>query len=119
MFTTDPRKLRQVLLNLLGNAVKFTPLGAVTLTVMELGDSLAFSVTDTGPGIRSDDRERIFEPFTQLDQTSTREHGGTGLGLAITRRLVTLLDGDIRVDAKEGNGSTFVVTLPYRRGPAG
>ena len=119
MFTTDPRKLRQVLLNLLGNAVKFTPLGAVTLTVMELGDSLAFSVTDTGPGIRSDDRERIFDAVHSAGSTSTREHGGTGLGLAITRRLVTLLDGDIRVDAKEGNGSTFVVTLPYRRGPAG
>ena len=115
-FTTDPRKLRQVLLNLLGNAVKFTPLGAVTLTVVELGDSLAFSVTDTGPGIRSADRERIFEPFTQLDQTATREHGGTGLGLAITKRLVALLDGDIRVDAKEGTGSTFVVTLPSQRG---
>jgi signal transduction histidine kinase len=119
VFTTDPRKLRQVLLNLLGNAVKFTPVGAVTLTVVESGDSLAFSVTDTGPGIRSAHYERIFEPFTQLDQTATREHGGTGLGLAITKRLVALLGGTIRVDAKEGSGATFVVTLPYRRGSAG
>jgi len=104
-----------VLLNLLGNAVKFTSVGAVTMTVVEFGDSLAFSVTDTGPGIRSDDYERIFEPFTQLDQTATPEHGGTGLGLAITKRLVALLDGVIRLEAKEGSGSTFVVTLPYRR----
>ena len=113
-FRTDPRKLRQVLLNLLGNAVKFTPKGGVTLTVNGLEDSLAFTVADTGPGIEPADRERIFEPFTQLDQTKTREFGGTGLGLAITKRLVALLDGDIRVDATRGSGSTFVVTLPYR-----
>ena len=112
---TDPGKLRQVLLNLLGNAVKFTPTGSVTLTVAGARDSLAFTVTDTGPGIDAADRERIFEPFTQLDDRSTREFGGTGLGLAITKRLVGLLDGVISVDAKEGGGSTFVVTLPRER----
>lgn len=116
-FITDPRKLRQVLLNLLGNSVKFTPAGGVTLTVAQSGDSLAFTVDDTGPGIRFADRERIFEAFTQLDATSTREEGGTGLGLAITKRLVLLLDGTIRVDGNEGGGSSFVVTLPARRGP--
>ena len=89
VFTTDPRKLRQVLLNLLGNAVKFTPSGAVTLYVAEVGDSVVFTVTDTGPGIPPADCERIFEPFIQLDQTLTRVHGGTGLGLAITKRLVS------------------------------
>jgi len=115
-FITDPRKLRQVLLNLLGNSVKFTPAGGVTLTVAESGNALAFTVDDTGPGIHSADRERIFEAFTQLDATETRQQGGTGLGLAITKRLVTLLDGTIRVEGKEGGGSSFVVTLPSRRG---
>jgi signal transduction histidine kinase len=114
-FITDPRKLRQVLLNLLGNSVKFTPAGGVTLTVAESGNSLAFTVDDTGPGIRSADRERIFEAFTQLHATATRQQGGTGLGLAITKRLVTLLDGTICVDGREGGGSSFVVALPSRR----
>lgn len=114
-FTTDPRKLRQVLLNLLGNAVKFTPTGGVTLTVTGLPDSIAFAVDDTGPGIHSDDRERIFDAFTQLDETATRAQGGTGLGLTITKRLVSLLDGTIRVDDSDGSGSSFVVTLPRRR----
>ena len=116
-FITDPRKLRQVLLNLLGNAVKFTPAGGITLTVAGLGDSLTFTVNDTGPGIKLGDRERIFEAFTQLDETATREQGGTGLGLAITKRLVGLLEGTIRVEAAEGRGSSFVVTLPTRRLP--
>jgi signal transduction histidine kinase len=114
-FITDPRKLRQVLLNLLGNAVKFTPAGSVTLTVAESADSLVFTVDDTGPGIRLADRERIFDAFTQLDETSTREHEGTGLGLAITKRLVALLGGDIRAESREGSGSSFVLTLPLRR----
>ena len=116
-FTTDPRKLRQVLLNLLGNAVKFTPTGGVALTVAGSGDSVAFTVDDTGPGIRLADRERIFDPFTQLDETATREHGGTGLGLTITRRLVALLGGTIRLDARDGGGSSFVVTLPLSARP--
>jgi signal transduction histidine kinase len=114
---TDPRKLRQVLLNLIGNAVKFTPAGGVVLTVAQSGDSLVFTVDDTGPGIDLADRERIFDPFTQLDETATREYGGTGLGLAITKRLVTLLDGAIRVEARPEGGSSFSVILPYRRPP--
>jgi signal transduction histidine kinase len=74
-------------------------------------------VTDTGPGIPPRDRERIFEPFTQLDEGKTREYGGTGLGLAITKRLIELLHGDIRVHARDGGGSTFIVALPYQRTP--
>lgn len=115
--TTDPGKLRQVLLNLLGNAVKFTPTGGVTLTVAESAESIVFTVEDTGPGIRAADRERIFEAFTQLDETATRSLGGTGLGFAITSRLVALLAGTVRVDAREESGSSFVVTLPARRDP--
>jgi signal transduction histidine kinase len=114
-FTADAGKVRQILVNLLGNAVKFTRTGAVELSVAEVHDALVFSVADTGPGIRSEDRERIFEPFTQLDEGATREYGGTGLGLAITRRLVELLHGDIRVQARDGGGTIFVVTLPVNR----
>jgi signal transduction histidine kinase len=97
--------------------VKFTRSGGVTLTVRQSEDSLTFTVEDTGPGIRLGDRERIFDAFTQLDERATREQGGTGLGLAITKRLVALLNGTIRVDARDGNGSSFVVTLPSRRAP--
>ena len=111
-FTTDSGKLRQILLNLLGNAVKFTPAGAIELSVAKPDGVLVFSVADTGSGIRPEDRERIFEPFTQLEEGKTAEHGGTGLGLAITKRLVELLRGHIRVEARDGGGSTFVVTLP-------
>ena len=113
-FTADPGKVRQILLNLLGNAVKFTPAGAIELSVVEVRDALVFSVTDTGPGIRPEDRERIFEPFTQLDAGETREYGGTGLGLAITKRLVELLHGDISAHARDGGGSVFVVALPFQ-----
>ena len=112
-FIADSGKVRQILLNLLGNAVKFTRAGAVELSVARAHDDLVFSVTDTGPGIPPEDRERIFEPFTQLDEGKTREYGGTGLGLAITKRLVELLRGDIRAHARDGGGSTFVVALPY------
>ena len=111
---SDPRKIRQILLNLLGNAVKFTSSGSVTLTVRASSDTVTFSVADTGPGIRTEDRERIFEPFTQLDASTARAHGGTGLGLAITRRLVGLLDGTISVDSAAGRGTTFTVALPLR-----
>jgi signal transduction histidine kinase len=116
-FTADSGKVRQILLNLLGNAVKFTPAGSVELSVEEQRDAIVFSVTDTGPGIRLEDRERIFEPFTQVDETKTRQYGGTGLGLAITKRLVELLHGDICAQAGDGGGSIFVVALPYQRAP--
>ena len=116
-FTADAGKVRQILINLLGNAVKFTPAGTVDLNVATSHDALVFTVTDTGPGIPPRDRERIFEPFTQLDEGKTREYGGTGLVLAITKRLVELLHGEIRVHARDGGGSTFIVALPYQRTP--
>jgi signal transduction histidine kinase len=116
-FTADAAKVRQILINLLGNAVKFTPAGTVDLNVATSHDALVFTVTDTGPGIPPRDRERIFEPFTQLDEGKTREYGGTGLGLAITKRLIELLHGEIRVHARDGGGSTFIVALPYQRTP--
>jgi signal transduction histidine kinase len=89
--------------------------GTVELNVVARRDTIEFRVTDTGPGIPRADRERIFEPFTQLDKGKTREYGGTGLGLAITKRLVELLHGHIRARERDGGASTFVVALPYQR----
>ncbi|HEX7120196.1 MAG TPA: ATP-binding protein [Longimicrobiales bacterium] len=112
---TDGGKLRQILANLAGNAVKFTERGEV---VLELDASVAghvvFHVRDTGPGIPGDQHERIFEPFTQLDGSITREKGGTGLGLTICRRLARLLGGTVTVDSRPGAGSTFTLRVPGR-----
>ena len=111
---TDPGKLRQILLNLLGNAVKFTDEGEVAVEVERDAEWLLVSVRDTGPGIPPDQLERIFEPFTQLDATSTRRQGGTGLGLTVSRKLARLLGGDVEVESRPGEGSRFTVRLPVR-----
>lgn len=108
----DPTRLSQILHNLLSNAVKFTESGEVRLTLGaerldEMRARLRFSVSDTGPGIAREDLERLFQPFTQLDVSSTRRFGGTGLGLAICRRLASLMRGDLLVDSRQGAGSTF------------
>src|SRR5690606_33269795 len=101
---TDGGKLRQILVNLLGNAVKFTDAGEVALEVSTAADHVAFHVRDTGRGIPEDMQELVFEPFTQLDSTITREKGGTGLGLTIARRLAALLDGTVSVESHPGMG---------------
>jgi two-component system sensor histidine kinase/response regulator len=108
---TDPGKLRQILVNLLGNAVKFTERGEVELRVWREPETACFQVVDTGPGIPPDFIERIFEPFTQVDNTHTRVQGGTGLGLPVSQRLARLLGGDLRVESA-GPGSRFTLTLP-------
>lgn len=113
----DGRRLRQVLLNLVGNAVKFTESGEVRISVSSSEDRegfLYFEVTDTGIGIPPNGHEYIFEPFRQLDGSTTRRYGGTGLGLAICRQLVELSGGNIGVRSQEGAGSTFWFTLPLR-----
>ena len=102
----DPVRLRQVLLNLAGNAVKFTAHGSVTIS-LRFAQTLTFSVEDTGCGIPHDKRKQIFEAFAQADESVTREHGGTGLGLAISAKLVELMGGVIHVESEPGQGSRF------------
>ncbi|MEG3641456.1 response regulator [Magnetococcus sp. PR-3] len=114
----DAKRLRQVLLNLLGNAIKFTQQGDVTLAVQlteDQQDQLLFQVIDTGPGIPETQLAQIFDPFTQVDASTTRHHGGTGLGLAICKRLIDLMNGQIHVVSQPGKGSTFSFQLPLQR----
>ncbi|MEO0034360.1 MAG: hypothetical protein RLZZ501_383 [Pseudomonadota bacterium] len=109
----DPNRLRQVLVNLLGNAIKFTPSGgSVTLTAVADGARLLLAVADSGIGIAPEMVERLFKPFEQADGSTTRRFGGTGLGLSICRDLVGLMGGRIAVSSVPGGGSTFTVTLP-------
>ena len=110
----DARRLTQVLLNLVGNAIKFTEAGSVTITARRLGETVEIAVEDTGPGIPLADQQRIFEAFHQLDSSSTRRQGGTGLGLAIARQIVELHGGAIGVESEPGRGSRFLFTLPVR-----
>ena len=112
---TDPTKLRQVLLNLISNAVKYTERGTVSLSSESRDGVVDFFVKDTGVGVAEEHLEKIFEPFWQVEQTTTRRSGGTGLGLAVTRQFVELIGGKISVDSQLGAGSVFTVTVPVRR----
>lgn len=115
---SDPVRLRQILANLVSNAVKFTEEGTVTIKVEsfkidEYHDNLRFSVVDTGIGIAEDRQAAIFERFTQADGSTTRKFGGTGLGTTISKKLVELMDGQIGMESKLGKGSTFWFTIPF------
>jgi PAS domain S-box-containing protein len=119
----DPTRMRQILVNLVGNAIKFTERGRVTVRAATepLDDGevrLTLSVADTGIGLGEDARRRLFRPFAQADSSTTRRFGGTGLGLSIVRRLAQLMKGDVSVDSELGRGSTFMVTLTLRAAPA-
>ena len=114
----DPGRLRQLLINLLGNAVKFTESGCVRLEVQNLGDvgnrtKLGIRVQDTGVGIPGHLQSQLFTPYAQADPSVPRLYGGSGLGLSICQRIVTLMGGEISVESKEGKGTTFVLTLPF------
>ena len=118
MVLGDSQRLRQILLNLLGNAIKFTNRGHIRLEVTKTdGDDHLFSVSDTGIGISNEKREEIFSAFTQADNSVTRKYGGTGLGLAICRQLVAAMGGELRVESELGTGSTFHFTIPLPPAP--
>ncbi|MBU3915101.1 response regulator [bacterium] len=116
----DPNRLNQILSNLIANALKFTEQGEISLTINKLKESkttvdLFFGVTDTGIGISQEKLDVIFQPFSQVDNSTTRKFGGTGLGLTIVKNLVELMGGVISVDSETGTGSTFWVTLPFQK----
>lgn len=114
---SDPTRLRQILLNVIGNAVKFTDKGTVELTV-ERNDHLEFRVTDTGVGISPEAKNNLFQPFLQADSSTTRRFGGTGLGLFLAKKLAHLLGGDLTIEKSvPGQGSIFLVTLPVSVAP--
>ncbi|MFN3228790.1 MAG: sensor histidine kinase, partial [Asticcacaulis sp.] len=110
----DEGRLRQILFNLAGNAVKFTQTGGVAILAETDGARVHFSVRDTGPGIPEEARERIFEEFGHADAADASRHGGAGLGLAVVRRLVEAMDGELGLDSTPGAGSTFWFSLPLR-----
>ncbi len=116
---SDQDKLRQILLNLLSNAAKFTFAGRILLATQRLdGDRMRISVADTGIGIAADDLQRVFMEFQQADNSTTRQYGGTGLGLTISRDLAHLLGGDLTAGSQLGSGSTFALTIPMHLGAA-
>jgi PAS domain S-box-containing protein len=115
----DPVRTRQILSNYLSNALKFTEQGQVTVRVQRHGeDRLRIEVSDTGPGIAPEMQARLFQPFTQADESTTRRYGGTGLGLSICRELATLMGGEVGVDSRTGQGATFWAELPLTPAPA-
>ncbi|MCA3260609.1 MAG: PAS-domain containing protein [Telmatospirillum sp.] len=117
----DAVRIRQILTNLVGNAIKFTMVGRVSVEVSAAGDFVTFAVTDTGPGIARDEQALLFEDFAQVDSSSARRHEGAGLGLAISRRLAVAMAGALTVESDVGRGATFrlVLPLPQFVGPTG
>ena len=110
----DGRRLTQVLINLVGNAIKFTDAGEVAIKAEANNGSFNVSVRDTGPGISAADQAKLFQEFQQADNTITRKKGGTGLGLAISKRIIEMHGGKIWIDSTVGQGSTFTFTVPIR-----
>ena len=109
---TDPVKVRQMIVNLLTNAVKFTEAGTVSVKAATTGENVEITVHDTGIGIAAEHLDKVFDPFWQVEQKATRRAGGTGLGLTVTRRLARLLGGDVAVQSAVGEGTTFTISIP-------
>ena len=116
MVNSDIEKIKQVLINLVSNAAKFTHEGEISVNVRQVKDQIEIDVADTGIGISPEALEHIFEEFQQADSSTTREYGGTGLGLSISRSLARLLEGDLRVTSELGVGSTFTFSFPISFG---
>jgi len=116
---TDREKLRQIILNLLGNAAKFTEKGEIKVTATQQNGSIKLMVSDTGIGIEKKDLNQIFDEFHQGNRSNGGNHDGTGLGLAIVKRSLKLLGGEIAVESEVGKGSTFTVTLPLDHSGSG
>jgi len=119
LLTTDRRALSQILINLVGNAIKFTQQGQVDVVLHELplpggGRSVQLRVRDTGPGIALQEQPRLFEAFSRVESADRRHHEGTGLGLHLSRKLAEALGGTLGFDSEEGRGSTFVLELQER-----
>ncbi|MFN8009929.1 MAG: ATP-binding protein [Holophagaceae bacterium] len=112
MVMGDPNRLRQVFVNLLGNAIKFTETGCVSIAVGRRGGSVEISISDTGIGMSEEEMSRLFRPFQQVDGSITRRFGGTGLGLALSQSFMGLMNGRIKVRSEKGRGSTFTVEMP-------
>jgi signal transduction histidine kinase len=106
--------LKQVLLNIVGNAIKFSDAGRVEIRALAADGKFKLAISDSGPGIAPEDQARIFEEFQQVDSSSTRQKGGTGLGLAISKRIIGLHGGSISVESALGAGATFHIVLPIR-----
>jgi signal transduction histidine kinase/DNA-binding response OmpR family regulator len=117
--SSDQDKVKQILLNLLSNAAKFTHVGQITVSARRQGEMMVVDVTDTGIGILENDLDRIFDEFQQADTSTTRKYGGTGLGLSISCHLAHLLDGELHATSSVGAGSTFTLTIPLRYGVEG
>ena len=118
--TTDPMRLKQILLNLLSNACKFTKEGEVALRVRKVADGsdwIELAVADNGIGLTAEQQAKLFQEFTQADSLTARRYGGTGLGLAITRKLARMMGGDVTVASEPGKGSVFTVRLPSSATP--
>jgi signal transduction histidine kinase len=116
--TSDMRRVEQILLNLLGNAIKFTEKGSVHTECRLREGEVLVRVADTGIGIKESDRDSLFKPFQQIDAQNNRRYEGTGLGLSICQKLLELMGGKIRVESEWGKGSVFSFTLPIKRSTA-
>jgi adenylate cyclase len=112
VLTVDPMRLRQILLNLLSNACKFTKAGEVKLTARKVSNFVEFAVSDTGIGMTEEQQAKLFEEFSQADATTAQKSSGTGLGLALSRKLARMMGGDVTVTSEPGKGSVFTVRLP-------
>ena len=114
MITTDPVMLRQIVMNLVSNAAKFTESGKIIITLAIAGSQMEISISDTGIGIKEEDFDKLFTVFSQIEDVKTKTHQGTGLGLAISKNLAELIGGSISLTSDFGKGTTFTVSLPLQ-----